>query len=127
MSVQSIHVARRHLSDAKTIAGMEIHHNAASSAYLAAFHAAGAFVERRPGVTIRSHDDLYNAFDRAVRSEPRIDPNFVRFLADAYELKCVADYGLKPESVSAQQAKAAIATAERMIDSMATLLEARAA
>ncbi len=63
-----------------------------------------------------------NRIRRLVRAEPRIDQAYSRFLANAYEVKSIADYGTEPASVTSESTDATIDTAERMIDSIATLL-----
>jgi uncharacterized protein (UPF0332 family) len=58
------------------------------------------------------------------RSEPRIAPGFLTFLARAYELKSIADYsiGAAAQRITADDAAQAIATAERLIDTITQLL-----
>ena len=84
-AAQELAAARRHLSDAKAIADLKIAHVAAREAYLAAYHAAEAFLHDRAGRTARTHRGLRSEFARLARTEPRIDPMFIRFLATAYE------------------------------------------
>jgi uncharacterized protein (UPF0332 family) len=56
-------------------------------------------------------------------AEPRIDPGFVRFLANAYEIKPTADYGSKPDiNVTMDEATSAIETASRLLDCIAAIL-----
>lgn len=116
--------ARRHLSDAKAIVGLDIAYVAAREAYLAAFHAAEAFLHDRTGSLAKTHRGLRTEFSRLAHAEPRIDPSFSRFLANAYEVKSVADYGTEPASISSEAANAAIDTAGHMIDAIAKLLGA---
>ncbi len=55
--------------------------------------------------------------------EPQFDQAFTKFLAEAYELKSIADYGSNPATgVSAEDAKAAIDTADRFVEAIAELL-----
>jgi uncharacterized protein (UPF0332 family) len=121
-AAQESAAARRHLTDAKAIAGLDIAYVAAREAYIAAFHAAEAFLHDRTGSLAKTHPGLRTEFARLTRAEPRIDPSFSRFLANAYEMKSVADYGVEPASVSSEAAKAVIDTAEQMIDAIAKLL-----
>jgi uncharacterized protein (UPF0332 family) len=121
-SAQELAAARRHLSDAKAIIGLDIAHVAAREAYLAAYHAAQAILHDRTGNFAKTHRGLRSEFARLARAEPRLDPAFSRFLANAYEVKSVADYGTEPESVSTEAAKEVIDTAERMIDAIASVL-----
>ena len=56
------------------------------------------FLHHRTGRIARSHRGLRTEFARLGRTELGIDPAFVRFLANAYEIKSVADYGAEPEA-----------------------------
>ena len=47
---------------------------------------------------------------------------FSSFLANAYELKSVADYGVQPESITAEAAATTIVIAERLIGAIVRLL-----
>jgi len=123
-AAQELAAARRHLCDAKAIAGLDIAYVAAREAYLAAFHAAEAFLLERTGNLAKTHRGLRTEFARLAKAESRIDPTFSRFLANAYEIKSVADYGAEPLSVSAKAANEAIGTAERMIEAIDKLLGA---
>jgi uncharacterized protein (UPF0332 family) len=91
---------------------------------LAAYHAAEALLHERTGSGAKTHRGLRSEFARLARTEPRIDPGFLRFLANAYEVKSVADYDTEPENVSAATAQAAIEGAARMIEAMAEVLGA---
>lgn len=95
-AAQELAAARRHLSDAKAIAGLDIACVAAREASLAAFHAAQAVLHDRTGNIVKTHRGLRTEFARLARTEPNIDPTFSRFLVNAYELKSVADYGVEP-------------------------------
>ena len=90
-----------------------------------------------PGALIRAEDyqaalrwrtaftrEQRAAFSRLARSEPRIAPDYLTFLARAYELKSIADYSVGPtaRSITAYDAALAIETAERFIDTIAQLL-----
>jgi len=121
--VQSLATARRHLSDAKAILGLQITGVAAQQAYLAAFHAAEAFIFDRAGHGTKTHSGLRATFSRLAKDEPRISPTFMAFLARAYDLKSQADYATAPDAnISREDAASAIDTAEQMIDAIAGLL-----
>jgi hypothetical protein len=62
---------------------------------------------------------LRSEFARVARTEPWLGQAFSRFLATAYEVKSFADYATEPQNVSSEAARAAIESAERMIDSIA--------
>jgi uncharacterized protein (UPF0332 family) len=67
---------------------------------------------------------LRTTFSRLARNEPRIAPEYLTFLARAYELKSIADYSVGPAArpITADAAARAIETAERFIDTIAQLL-----
>lgn len=87
--------ARATLADAEQIATLPLPHVPAREAYDAAYHAAEAYI-----------------FEQT------------RFLATAYQLKAVADYGIGAivVPISADQATAAIVTARRFVDTVTQLL-----
>ena len=67
---------------------------------------------------------MRSEFSRLARSEPRIDREYLTFLAEAYEYKSIADYGVGSTfpPITAEDASSAIDTAERLIDRIAALL-----
>lgn len=115
--------AHQHLSDAKAIRGLSIAHVAAREAYLAAFHAAEALIHDRTGRVVKTHSGLRTVFSRLAKDEPRLDPAFAQFLANAYDLKSVADYADRPAArISVEDADQTIATAERFVEAITTLI-----
>jgi uncharacterized protein (UPF0332 family) len=122
-AAEALATAQQHLSDAKAIRGLLIGHVAAREAYLAAFHAAEAFIHERTGRPVKTHSGLRTVFARLAKDEPRLDPAFVQFLANAYDLKSLADYAdRRAQRVSTEDADLAIETAERFVATIATLL-----
>jgi uncharacterized protein (UPF0332 family) len=65
---------------------------AGRGAYMAAFHAASAFILARTGKAPRTHSGVRSEFARLARHEPRISREQVSFLGWSYELKNAADY-----------------------------------
>ena len=117
--------ARQCLDEAKQImALMPLYHIVARTAYLAAYHAAEAYIFERTDKTVKTHRGLRSEFSRLARSEPRIDREFLTFLAQAYEFKSIADYGVGSTvpPITADEAQAAIDTAARLVDRVAVLL-----
>lgn len=116
--------ARQCLSDAQAIAGLAIHHVAAREAYLAAYHAAEAYLFELSGKAVKTHRGLRSEFARIARTEPRIEREHLTFLAQAYELKSIADYGTGAAArpITERDAAATIAAAARFIDAIARLL-----
>jgi uncharacterized protein (UPF0332 family) len=94
-------------------------------AYLAAYHAAEALLHDRTGKIAKTHRGVRSEFARLTRGDGRVDRSLSEFLAQAYELKSIADYGTGDEAIiSAETAAAAIATAERFIDCITRLIAA---
>jgi uncharacterized protein (UPF0332 family) len=96
---------------------------AGRAAYLAGLHAAQALLFERTGKIIKRHRGVQNALYHLTKGEPRFDLELRAFLGRAYNLKEIADYLTGPGSdVSDQQARQAIATAERFIAVVVALL-----
>ena len=116
--------ARECLDGAKQIARLALPQVAAREAYLAAFHAAEAYIFEQTGRTVKTHRGLRTTFSRLARNEPCIATEYLTFLARAYELKSIADYSVGPAArpITADDAARAIETAERFIDTIAQLL-----
>ena len=96
---------------------------AGREAYLAAFHAAEALLYERTGKVAKTHRGLRAQFARIAKDEPRIDQSVSEFLGRAYELKSLADYGTGIEAtISLPTAQAAVETATRFVDCIASLL-----
>lgn len=117
--------ARQCLDDAKQVAAVTpLHHIVAREAYLAAYHAAEAYLFERTGRAAKTHRGVRSEFSRLARSEPRIGREFLTFLAEPYEYKSIADYGVgsASASITAEDARTAIDTAARFISRLAELL-----
>ena len=116
--------ARECLTGAKQIAALPLPQVAAREAYLAAFHVAEAYIFEQTNKTVKTHRGLRSTFSRLARGEPRIAPEYLTFLARAYELKSISDYGVGPttRTISGADATAAIGMAERFIDTITQLL-----
>jgi len=123
-SASFLEMAHGHLADARAVAGLPLSHLAAREAYLAGYHAAEALVYARTGRVAKTHRGLRTRFADIVRTEPRVDQEFVRFLARAYELKSIADYGGAPGvQITAEEEAAAIDLADRLIACVESLLD----
>lgn len=115
--------ARTCLAAAKTIAAVLLPEVAAKEGYLAAYHAAHAFVFERTGKPVKPHRGLRTAYSQTAREEPRLDPVFARLLSRAYKFKEVADYGVGPVvEITMADAEAVIDYAERFIEAVSNLL-----
>ena len=108
--------ARESLVIARYALAGEFAEEAGRSAYMAAFHAALAFIAARSGKSPKTHSGTRSEFARLARDEPRIGREQVSLLAWSYELKNVADYE--------QEHRVSLHEAERAIDAAAQLVEA---
>ena len=103
------------LANSDAILAIPIPDVAAREAYLAGYHAAEAFIFAHTGRTVKTHKGLRSEFARLTRSDPSLR-EFSGFLARAYELKSIADYGVDPEiHVSVEDAGTARDIARRFI------------
>ena len=121
--------ARECLAEARQVASLPLAQVAAREAYLAAYHAAEAYIFEYLGKTVKTQRGLRTTFSRLARNEPRIASEYLTFLARAYELKSISDYGVgaTTRSISGADATAAIDTAaidtaERFIETITQLL-----
>jgi uncharacterized protein (UPF0332 family) len=113
----SLEKARLSLDHARTFLGLGLCEEAGRAAYLAAFHAAQAFIFERSGQVAKTHKGVHSRFAELTASEPGIDTELRRFLPRAYDLKTISDYGIGPDAVvPLEKAEAAIEIAERFIN-----------
>ncbi|HEY3638771.1 MAG TPA: HEPN domain-containing protein [Rhizomicrobium sp.] len=115
--------ARQCLADAERLQAI-VPRVAGREAYLAAFHAAEAFIYERSGRSAKTPSGLRARFALFAKEEPRIESELSEFVGRAYELKSLADYGMAREAtISSDIALAAFATAARFVDRITALLE----
>ena len=87
--------ARECLARAKIILGAGVGEDAGRDAYLASFHAAQALILARSGKIVKTHRGVHRLFSQLAKNEPELR-EFARFLSQAYNLKDIADYELRP-------------------------------
>ncbi len=115
--------ARQCLSNGRATLAIGLSNDAGRNAYLAAFHAAQAFIFESTGKAAKTHSGVRSEFSRLAKEEPRLDKSFSSFLAHAYTLKEVADYEMGPNSdIPMERSAAAIETAAHFLDCIAELL-----
>ncbi len=116
--------ARHVLDGARVIAAAGLPEVAAREAYLAAFHAAEAFIFEHTGKAAKTHRGVRSQFHLLARNEPGIGNDLSAFLAEGYRFKTIADYevGAAAGTISATEAQDAIDTAARFIDILSALL-----
>ncbi len=115
--------ARATLADAQKIAALPLPHVAAREAYLAAFHAAEAYIFEQSGKAAKTHRGVRSEFTRLARTEPRMGRDLVTFLGAAYQFKTRADaIGSTATPITDAEATIAIATTARFIDTITQVL-----
>jgi uncharacterized protein (UPF0332 family) len=111
--------ARQSLSEARAIAEIRLYEAAGRAAYLAAYHAAQALILARTNKVAKTHSGVRSEFARIAKDDPSLDRKLASFLAQAYNLKAVADYGVGPDvGVTVSEAAEAIDGAALFIDSI---------
>ena len=116
--------ARQSLKEASVLAVNDLADAAGRAAYLAAYHAAQAFVFDVTGKAAKTHNGVRSEFARLALDEPRIDRAFATFLARAYTLKENANYAIGVEAaLSTSDAQQAIEGANRFVDEIAKILQ----
>jgi uncharacterized protein (UPF0332 family) len=115
--------ARQSLKEARAVLTIDLAEAAGRAAYLAAYHAAQAFVLDRTGKTAKTHSGVRSEFARLAKDESRLDRSYSSFLARAYNLKSAADYAVGPDvGISPDDAREAIQRAELFVNGLAALL-----
>lgn len=103
----------------------DAHHwpdEAGRAAYLAGLHAAQALIFETTGHVRRRHSTVQGEFARLVRGNPRFDRELRAFLPSTYNLKAIADYETGEARVTTEQAREAIETANRLVETIANML-----
>ena len=116
--------ARKHLTRANIMLGVNLHEDAGRAAYLAGFHAAQAFIFESIGKVLKTHKGVQSEFLRLTKNDSRFGANFRVFLSQAYNLKAIADYEEGEDSpFFAERSVDATKTAARFVDFIAGLLD----
>lgn len=113
--------ARESLEFARYALAGDYTEEAGRSAYMAAYHAALAFIASRTGKSPKTHSGARSEFARLAREESGISREQVSLLGWSYELKNVADYE-QEQTVSLAEAERAIAEATRLVETIAALV-----
>lgn len=122
-----IEKARQSLVEAHAVADIKFFEAAGRAAYLAAYHAAQAFILARTNKVAKTHSGVRSQFARVAKDDPKIERRLASFLAQAYKLKVVADYAVGLDiGVSASEAAETIEGATRFVEAVeSALLSAR--
>jgi uncharacterized protein (UPF0332 family) len=111
------------LNNARISLDVNLGNDAGRSAYLAAFHAAQAYIIEKTGRFTKTHQGVQVEFHRLAHNEPGMDRIFPAFLSQAYNLKAVADYELGPDAdIPLDYSAKAIETARRFVECIAQLI-----
>lgn len=122
-TVDYLNKARQALKEARAVAQIDLPEAAGRAAYLAAYHAAQAFIFARTSKIAKTHSGVRSEFARLAKNDRRIDRTFSAFLGRAYNLKSIADYAVGPHvGVSLAEAREAIDGATRFVDLVTTIL-----
>ena len=114
---RSLEKADNCLTTARAELAINLGSEAGRNAYLAAFHAARAFIFERTTKSIKRHESVHREFHRLAKDEPAIAKEFLPFLSQGYNMKAIADYDTAPGSfVSSEDADAAIRTATLFVE-----------
>ena len=108
--------AADHLQRGQTMVAIGLNDDAGRAAYLAAFHAAQAFIFERTGKVFKSHKSVNIEFLRLTKDDQRFTPEQRGFLSRAYDFKAIADYDSGPlGEVLSQQAVDALEFAREFL------------
>lgn len=111
------------LDRAAVMVGVGLNEDAGRTAYLAAFHAAQAYIFEQHRKALKTHSGVRTEFLRLTLNETRLDAELRGFLGRAYNLKLIADYGTGPHApVPTERARQTIATARRFVACITALL-----
>lgn len=117
--------ARQAPREAQIVAANDLADAAGRAAYLAAYHAAQAYVFHATERVAKTHGGLRSECARIARADTRIDRSFPTFLARAYSLKENADYAIGHRAgITIADAQQAIAMATVFVDRIGEILEA---
>src|SRR5438477_2358216 len=115
--------ARQLLERAHGNLKLEFFEQAGRLAYSAAFNAAQGLIFERSGRAVKTHKGVRARFGLLTKNEQGIDSGLRTFLESGFELKRIADYfEIGDRDVSSGEARDAIDTATRFVDSVVGLL-----
>jgi uncharacterized protein (UPF0332 family) len=121
-AAQYVEKANKLLSAAEIALAAGLREDAGRDAYMAAFHAAQAFIFQRAGRPAKTHKGVHAEFFRLIRGYA-FAPELRLFLSRAYDLKSIADYEVGPAAqISQERAESALAAARRFIDGLVALI-----
>lgn len=115
--------ARQSLLEARAVLEIDLAEAAGRAAYLAAFHAAQAYIVHATGKSAKTHSGVRIEFARLTHHHPVIDRSPTLFLAQAYNLKSIADYAIDGSvTISLSDAADAINRADGFVQIISTVI-----
>lgn len=122
-AVQFVEKANELLAQADTMLQVKLYDACGRNTYLAAFHAAQAFIFEHERKTHKTHNGVRTEFNRLTKDDARLDADLRNFLARSYNLKAVADYETGPGShVSYESAARALEEGKLFVSTVAALI-----
>ena len=122
----SLHLAKAQklVATARSLLKDGYPNDAARDAYLAAYHAAQAYIVDHTGKAAKTHSGAHSQFAQLASLEPSIPPDLCRFLAQAYTLKAIVDYEFgEGADIPPARAAASVETATTFIACLTDLLD----
>jgi uncharacterized protein (UPF0332 family) len=108
--------AHKALAEAEAVLAIELFEAAGRAAYLAAFHAAQAWISEQTGRSVKTHRGVQGELYRMTKDSADLDPDLRAFLSRGYDLKAVADYEIGPDAqTSPEEARIALLQAKRFV------------
>jgi uncharacterized protein (UPF0332 family) len=101
---RSLEKADNCLTTARAELAINLGSEAGRNAYLAAFHAARAFIFERTGKVVKRHESVHREFHRLAKDEKAIDKSLPPFLSQGYNMKAIADT-TRPPALSSHPKK----------------------
>lgn len=125
MNEAALHVAKakEKLIDALVLLERGRYEASGCESYLAAYHAALAYLRHQSQATPKTHSGVQALFHQTAKDDARITLEFRRFLGYAYNLKAIADYELgSGAALPPETAKQAYDTAIRFVACIADII-----
>lgn len=115
--------ARKLLATSEQLLSHGFPNDAARDAYLAAYHAAQAYIVDHAGRTAKTHSGAHTQFAQLALHEPRMTDDLRSFLPRAFRLKAIVDYEFGEDAeIPLPRAEAAVSDARLFIALIEDLL-----
>jgi uncharacterized protein (UPF0332 family) len=114
--------ARDMLVRGRRMLEVDLYEDAGRAAYLAAFHAAQAFIFEREYRVLKTHGGVQSEFAKLIKDNQSVPAELRGFVSRAYAFKTIADYDPHTSvPPTTDDARSAIETATRFVDEVARL------